>query len=68
MNKNTHWMSLILIMAIVSITGIIFLSMMKLLEYDSNLNYEYEKAFQERILEQNNIRCLEKTHTGCIYK
>lgn len=53
MEKNISWETLVSILFLVIITSIVIISTLKIIEYDDNLNYEYDKVNYISILEKN---------------
>ena len=63
MKKNNHWETLIWVIIIVVIITIIMLSLSKIIEYDNNLSFDYNKANYTMLLDKNTSKIVSKIDT-----
>ncbi len=64
MKKNISWESLVTIIISVSILGIIFVSLYKILEYNSNIDRNFQAFNYVNVLEQNTSNIISKIDTS----
>lgn len=63
MIKNLKWETIVSVIVIIVIISIVLISMIKIIEYDNNLNFEYDKINYTSLLENNTKKLTEKIHT-----
>ncbi len=64
MKKNLHWETIVSIIILVIIISIALISMIKIIEYDNNLNFEYDKINYISLLEKNTNILIQKIDTS----
>lgn len=66
MKKNIKWETILSVVIIIVIISLALISLMKISEYDDNLNFEYDKINYISILEKNTITMIKKIDTSKI--
>lgn len=64
MEKNLKWETIVSVIIVVVIISIIIISISKIIEYDNNLNYEYDKINYISMLEKNSNTLVNKVDTS----
>lgn len=68
MIKNIKWETIVSVLIIVVIISVVLISMIKIIEYDNELNFQYDKINYISLLEKNTNSLIEKVDTSELFE